>query len=1062
MGPRLEFSLLGTLLVSRDGAAVPIPAGRERVLLAALLLGGGQVLQADELIELLWGLEPPASARASLRNYVKRLRTALGDSGHARIRTQPRGYAISVDTDDLDVSRFEALLRAARVAMRTGSWEQAATRAHAALSLWRGEPLADVASEALAQREVPRLAELRLQALEVRLDACLRLGGHAEAVPELRRLVGVHPLREQLHALLMLALYRSGVQAEALAAYRDARRILFERLGSQPGTRLRELHQQMLSGDPVLAVPAPAPPGDGGTAPAVPRVLPSAVADFTGREDELAALTALLEHADRRAPGTAVISAIGGTAGVGKTALAVHWAHQVASRFPDGQLYVNLRGYDLGSPMPPEDALAGFLRALGVSGRDIPAGVDECAARYRSLLAGRRMLVLLDNARSVEQVRPLLPASPGCMTLVTSRDAMAGLVAREGARRIDLDLLPLADATGLLRTLIGERAAADPGAAEALAEGCSRLPLALRVAAERAVASPTTSLADLVAELTDEQRSLDLLEAEGDQRSAVRAVFSWSYRQLEQPAARAFRLASLHPGPDLDVYSVAALIGGSLEQAAQLLGQLVGASLIQPSGSARRPDGRYTRHDLLRAYARELAIATDPETERRAALTRLFDYYLHAASVATNTLYPPNPDPRPAGPADGDRRPDAPRPANNGNRPDAPRPDAPRPDVPRPATPVPPLDTPAAARAWLDAERASLVAVSAHAARRGWPSHASRLAVTLYRYLDTGGYFAEAVTVHNAGRRAARRVGDRGAIAEALNSLGHADLRQGHYQQAIGRFQKAHAHFRAIGQKSGEARALGNLGIAAMKQGDSQQAARHLELAAALLRQTDDQAGQARVLGNLGILAMQQGRYQQAIDYQQQALIIFRAVGDQSGEAHGLRSLGNINGRQGSYESAADHFRQALSLFRMVGDRSGQAHALTDLGDVDLRRGHFDSAARHHLRSLTLFHETGDLAGQAKALNALGSALLSAGRVADAHARHAEALALGRKLGDPGEQARAHNGLGRAEHALGDLGEARRQWRQALAFYTRIGTPEADQIRSQLAKMTDLPAKSRS
>ena len=1024
MVARLEFSLLGTLRVSRDGAAVAIPAGRQRALLAALLLGGGQLRQADELIEVLWDVHPPASARASLRNYVRRLRNVLGDSGHTQIRTQPSGYAISVDTDDLDVSRFEALLRAARLAMRTGAWEQAATRSHAALSLWRGEPLTGVESEALARREVPRLTELRMQALEVRLDADLRLGGHAEAVPELRRLVGLNPLREQLHALLMLALYRSGQRTEALAAYRDARHVM----AGEPGTRLRELHQQMLSGDPV-PVPAPAPPSDGGAVPVAPRGMPGAVPHFTGREAELAVLTGLLDQPDRRSPGIAVITALGGTAGVGKTALAVHWAHQVAHRFPDGQLYVNLRGYDLGSPMPPEDALAEFLRALGVSGQDIPAGVDECAARYRGLLAGRRMLVLLDNARSVEQVRPLLPASAGCLAMVTSRDPMAGLVARGGARRIELDLLPLPDAAGLLRTLIGERTTADPAATRVLAESCSRLPLALRVAAERIMATPGTALADLVAELAHERPGPDPLQPDGDQRAAVRAVFSWSYRQLPDAAARAFRLSALHPGPDLDACSVAALIDGTVEQAAELLGQLLQASLIQPSGSTRHAGDRYTRHDLLRAYGRELATATDPDSERRAALTRLFDYYLHAASLATNTLYPAA---------------------------------SPHPDVSRVASPVPPLATPAAAQAWLDAERASLVAVSAHAARRGWSGHASRLAVTLHRYLETGGYLSEAITVHNAGRRAARRVGDRGAIAEALNSLGHADLRQGHYQQAIGRFQKAHAHFRAIGHKSGEAHALGNLGIVAMRQGGYQQAARHFELAAGLLRQTGDRAGQARMLVNLGILAMHQGRYQQAVDYQRQALIIFREVGDRSGEAQGLSTLGSINGRQGSYESAADHLRQALSLFRTVGDRSGQAHALTDLGDIDLRRGHFDSAARHQLRSLTLFHETGDPAGQAKALNGLGSALLAAGRVADAHARHTAALALARKLDDQYEQARALGGLGDAEHALGDPGEARRQWRQALALYTRLSTPEADQIRSQLAKVADVPAKSRS
>ena len=1034
MVARLEFSLLGTLRVSRDGAAVSIPAGRQRALLAALLLGGGQMRPADELIEVLWDVHPPASARASLRNYVRRLRNVLGDSGHTQIRTQPSGYAISVDTDDLDVSRFEALLRAARLAMRTGAWDQAATRAHAALSLWRGEPLAGVESQALARREVPRLTELRMQALEVRLDAGLRLGGHAEAVPELRRLVGLHPLREQLHALLMLALYGSGQQTEALAAYRDARHVLAGQPGTQPGTRLRELHQQMLSGDSVLAVPAPAPPPDGGTAPVAPRGLPAAVSHFTGREAELAALAGLLDRTDRRSPGTAVISALGGIAGVGKTALAVHWAHQVAHRFPDGQLYVNLRGYDLGSPMPPEDALAEFLRALGVSGQDIPAGVDECAARYRGLLAGRRMLVLLDNARSVEQVRPLLPASAGCLAVVTSRDPMAGLVARDGARRIELDLLPLPDAAGLLRALIGERTTADPAATRALAQACSRLPLALRVAAERIMATPGTALADLVAGLTDERLGLDRIQPDGAQRTAIRAVFSWSHRQLPEAAARAFRLCALHPGPDLDAYSVAALTGCALEQAAEILGQLVQASLIQPSGSSRHAGDRYTRHDLLRAYGRELTTATDTESDRRAALTRLFDYYLHAASLATTALYPAA----------------------------TPRQPIPHPDVSRLASPVPPLTTPAAALAWLDAERASLVAVCAHAARRGWSGHASRLAATLHQYLDSGGYLSEAITVHNAGRRAARRVGDRGAIAEALNSLGHADLRQGNYQQAIGRFQKAHAHFRAIGHKSGEAHALGNLGIVAMRQGGYQQAARHFELAAGLMRQTGDRAGHARMLANLGILAMHQGRYQQAADYQRQALIIFQDVGDRSGEAQGLSTLGTINGRQGSYESAADHLRQALSLFRAAGDRSGQAHALTDLGDIDLRRGHFDSAARQQLRSLTLFHETGDPAGQAKALNGLGAALLAAGRVADAHARHTAALALARKLDDQYEQARALAGLGDAEHALGDPGEARRQWRQALALYTRLRTPEADQIRSQLAKIADVPAKSRS
>lgn len=977
MTARLEFSLLGPLLVRRDGAVVPIAAGRQRALLTALLLNSGQVVQADQLIDMLWEAGPPTSARASLHNYVKRLRQALGDAGHSRIITQGRGYTISVAADELDVSRFEALLRAARAAMRAGAWSRAASEAHAALSLWRGEPLADLEAETLAWQEIPRLAEMRLQALEIRLEADLRLGGQADVIPELRRLVRAHPLREQLHALLILALYRCSRQAEALAAYQNARQVLIEELGTEPGAGLRETHQRILTADPVLES---ASLSEGGYQSAVPRVLPAAVRHFAGRQDELTALHGLLDQADEEAPGTVVISAIGGTAGVGKTALAVHWAHQVVERFPDGQLYVNLRGYDPGPPVPAGDALAGFLRAMGVPGHQIPAEADERAARYRSLLAGRRMLVLLDNARSAEQVRPLLPAAAGCLALVTSRDALVGLVARDGARRLELDLLPLAEAAGLLRALIGERAATDPGATQTLAVQCARLPLALRVAAERAIAHPGASVASLVAELADERSQLDLLEAGGDPRTAIRAVFSWSYRDLDAAAARAFRLTALNPGSDLDAYATAALTGTTLEQACLSLSRLARAHLIQPSRTSWNGwNARYSRHDLLRTYARELAVAEDSEEERLTALTRLFDHYLHAAGTAANTLYP----------ADQSRRP----------------------PVPEPASPVPPVAAPAAAQAWLDDERPSLVAVAAHAASRDWPGHAIPLALTLFRYLDTAGHFPEAITVHDCARRAAKQVGDPAAEAEALTSLGSVDLRQGRYQQAADHFRRAQALFREAGNRSGQARSLGNLGIVLLQQGGYREAARHLELAATLLREIGDHTGEARVLGNLGILSRRQGHYRQAADYH----------------------------------------RQALTMFRAIGDRAGEASALTDLGDVHLLRGRYRSATDYHQRSLALFRETGYPAGQAKALNGLGESFLSAGRAADARTRHIEALDLAVLLDDQYEQARAHDGLGHACRALGDLGQARRQWREALALYTRIGTPEADQIRRQLA-----------
>ncbi len=575
----MEFCLLGPLVVRLAGAEVRVPAGKQRAVLAALLLNAGRVVGLDELAEALWGAGPPPSARVATQNHVMRLRKALGEAGRTRIRTQPGGYLIMVAAGELDVSRFEALLAAAQAAVRDGSWQAAADRSRAALSLWRGEPLADTGSELLALREAPRLAELRLQALEARIEADLQLGDHSGVISELRRLAGLDPLRERLHGLLMLALYRDGRQGEALAAYRQARAVLVAELGTEPGAGLRLLQQQILTADPALAAPEPggpeggAPEG-GGPGPAVPRQLPGAVSHFTGRSAELTALSGLPERCEGPESGPVVISVISGTAGVGKTALAVHWARLVASRFPDGQLYVNLRGYDPGRPMSPASALAGFLRALGVSGPDIPAETDQRSARYRDLLAGRRVLVLLDNAGSVAQVRPLLPAAPSCMAVVTSRDALAGLVARDGAVRLDLDLLPPSDAAGLLGALIGDRAAADPAATAALADRCCRLPLALRVAAELAIAQRAVPLADLVGKLADQRRRLDLLDADGDPGTALRTVFSWSYRHLDPAAARAFRLAGLHPAEDLDHCSVAALSGATAEQAGRLLDQL--------------------------------------------------------------------------------------------------------------------------------------------------------------------------------------------------------------------------------------------------------------------------------------------------------------------------------------------------------------------------------------------------------------------------------------------------------------------------------------------------------
>jgi tetratricopeptide (TPR) repeat protein/DNA-binding XRE family transcriptional regulator len=766
----------------------------------------------------------------------------------------------------------------------------------------------------------------------------------------------------------------------------------------------------------LLAVDSPARPA--AAAPGVPRQLPAAVADFTGRAAELAALSRILDDTDAGVAGTVVITAIGGTAGVGKTALAVQWAYTAADRFPDGQLYVNLRGYDPDRPMPAADALAGFLRALGVPGQDIPPEEDERAARYRSLLASRRMLIVLDNAGSVEQVRTLLPGSPSCAVVVTSRDSLAGLVARHGATRLELDLLPPAEAADLLRGLIGRRVEDDPGAARTLAGQCCRLPLALRVAAELAAARPDVPLASLVAELADQRTRLDLLDAGGDPRTAVRAVFSWSYRHLDHDTARAFRLAALHPGADFDSYAVAALTGTGLGEGRTVLDALTRAHLIQPAGP-----GRYLMHDLLRTYARELAAARDGQEEQNAALTRLFDHYLHTAAMAMDTLYP----------AEQYRRP----------------------RISPPDTPAPPVTELAAARAWLDTERATLVAVTMHTAGHGWPGHATRLSETLWRHLDTGGHYPEALTIHTHARATAERASDRGAEAIALNRLGVVHWRQNRYREADDHLRRALALFRQVGDLAAQGHALHNLGIIYHYQGRYREAVSIHRQALAIYRETGDPVFEASTLCNLGVSEERQGRYDLAAHHHRLALAIAAETGARDLECSALVGLGIVGSRQGRYRQAADDLHRALAMCREIGYRNAEADVLVRTGDVCLRQGRPEEAARHLQDGLALYRKIGNRSGEADALNSCGDVLLATGQPDHARAEYATALGLAAQTGDKYQQARAYHGLGEACLSGGDPSGARRHWQEAVALFAELGTPEADQVRAQLAATQD-------
>jgi DNA-binding SARP family transcriptional activator/tetratricopeptide (TPR) repeat protein len=986
--PPLLVRLLGPVRAWRGDRELGLGGPQRQAVLGLLAIRANRAVSRGELIDGIWGEDPPPSAMNALHVHVAALRRVLEPDRVSRapggflVASGP-GYSLRLDPERLDAQMFGRHLDAARVSRAAGDLSAAAWSLDEALRLWQAIPLSGIPGP-WAEIERVRLSELRLAAIEQRADVMIMLGQSGAAAAELTGLVREFPLREGLRGQLMLALYRCGRQADALAAYTEGRRILHAELGVEPGPGLRRLHEQILTADAALGSPAAAAtmanPQHVWVAPAQ---LPADVDAFTGRTGELAALDKLASTIgppgrERLADSgsAAMVIALSGTAGVGKTALAVHWARRVRDAFPDGQLYVNLRGYDPGQPVAAGDALAGFLRALGTAGQDIPRDLDERAAAYRTLLDGRRMLIVLDNAGSVDQVRPLLPGCPSVLVLVTSRDSLAGLVARHGARRLDLDTMPRQDAMALLRTLIGDRAETQPAATAMLARQCARLPLALRVAAELAVTSPAMTLTELAGELADEQRRLDLLDAGGDPGSAIRGVFSWSYGHLPDAPAQTFRLLGLCPGPDLDAYAAAALTGATPAQASQVLGLLARTHLIH-----RTRPGRYGLHDLLRAYAAGLAATLDAEADRHAALTRLFDYYLTAAAAAMDALVPAERQLRPR--------------------------------VDDPGVPVPPMDSLAAARTWLDTERAVLVAASTHASAHDWPVHATRLAGTLYRYLETGGHFPDAITIHSGARHAARRLGDRAAKATALTNLGIIDWRQGRYRQAASHHRQALKVSREIGDRSGEATALNNLGMVYERQGRRRQAADHYQQAAIWSAELADRSGEARALANLGGIDCLEGRYEQAAGHLHQALVSFREIGDGQGEAAVLAGLGIVAGGLGHYERAAEYYREALSLAVRIGDRPGEVEA----------------------------H------------NGAGVVLLAAGHPVRARAQHQAALTLASHIGDRYEQARAHDGLARGYLVTADPGRAWLHWQHALSLFAVLGAPETDDVRTELAAL---------
>ena len=1018
-GVAVDFRVLGSVEVRSSAGPVDLGPLRQQSVLAALLVDADHTVTADELVWRVWGERPPRRAKDTLYSYLSRLRNALPGSADVLLRRRG-GYTVAAGERTVDIRRFRHLLDAA--ARPDGDDETAMGRRRQALALWRGEPFEgfdtpwfNAARDALTRERCA--AELELMDHQLRDTA----GDHASLVPTLAERTAVCPLDERLAAQYMLALFRCGRQADALTHYQYIRGLLAEELGVDPGRDLQQLYAAILAGDGNMSPDAP--PQTRLTQAAAPVVTPQAapntlssgvytaveptgpapshlpldIRGFVGRQAELDELDSLLS-----AGSPALIATLVGTAGVGKTALAVRWAHQMLDQFPDGQLYVDLRGYAPDEPVSAADALAGFIRALGPDGAAMPEDLAERAARFRSLVGRRRMLVLLDNARTVEQVRPLLPAGTSCFTLVTSRDSLAGLVAREGAHRIGLDRLPRAEAAGLLRTLLG--AYVEPAAIDSLAERCARLPLALRIAAELVRSRPARTVGDLADELA-EQVALDLLNVDGDPQTAVRTVFSWSFRQLEPPVARVFRLLGVHPGHDSDAYAVAAMTGTGLQDARRALDALVRAHLVEQT-----PSGRYQPHDLLRGYAAELAEAAGDNT---GPLTRLYDYYLAVAAAAMDAISP-----------------------HEAER---------RPDIPAPDAETPAFRDYHEAFRWLDSERTNLLAATQYAG----PDYVIRVSDTVWRYLNIGGYHDEAVMLHTRALHAAEALGDIRAEANARRVLGGAVLRTGAASLAVAHLERALVLYRQIGDRSLQAATLNNLGAGNWRRSNLVAAADCFHQALALYREFGNERMRAPATNNLARVLHILGRSDEALELFWQALAIARQNGSRSSEANTLCGLAEVSATAGRHQEALDYARRALSDAHTAGHRTLEGSAVRALGVVHHHRGEQEQAIRHLDTALGIAYSVGDLQEVMAALISLAEAHATAGSPNEALRLYREALTVDNGESQRDLRAHALSGIGDIHAALGEHGVARDFWQQALAMYRELSMPQADAVASR-------------
>lgn len=1010
---RISVRAFGAMEIAdgQDAVARQVTSRPRRVLLGLLLAHRGGVVSCDTLTEAMWPAARPAAPVKRLQVQVHRLRRVL--AGVAAVQFRAPGYALEIPDEQVDIYQFERLLRRSEAARRAGAGAEAADLLRQALSLYRGPAfhgLDDVEELAV---ESYRLTELRLGAVEHRIAAELAesghadpVGGRADLVLELQTLVAEHPLRERFRAQLMTALYHSGRAGEALAVYRAGEEITRRELGVELGPECRELAAAIRGGTRPATHQkrAPQPPARerrpaGVPQPGLsPRQLPPDIRAFTGRAGALDWLDGLLSQLDGPAPVVVVIDGIGG---VGKTALAVRWGHRVAQRFPDGQLYLDLRGFAAMRPLTPGEAVARLLAALGVDPAAVPARTDVAAARLRGRLAGRRMLLILDDAATAEQVRPLLPGTGGCLVLVTSRRRLSGLVARDGAHRLPLQPLDAAESTSLLATLVGhERIEAEPAAAAALAELCGHVPLPLRVVAAGLAGADPPRLGEWVERLRAGDR-LRLLAVPGDPRASVDAAMAASYQRLPGAARRMFRLLGLAPVPSIAVPAAAALAGLRPTEAAVQLAILVEARLLEEHA------GRYTWHDLVRAYAHRQGLREEPAAAREAALSRLYEYYCATAEDASVVIHPLGRPPE-------------------------------TPDPVLPAARSLTFATRAQAMSWVENEVAAIAAIVGHTAVHQPYPVAWRLADAMRILLHYRAKLTDVEAISRAAVAAAVGMRDPGVHGAALVNLAGVRIEQGRSAEAEAYASRALGLLAGTGWTRREALAHNALGIACVEQGRLADAARQLLAAMHRYEQISFRSGQAAVVANLAVCAFKLGRLAEAVDYSVRAAAVFAEFDAAVNEAHALSTLGRACYHLGRLDEAAQHLTRAHQNYRDAGDETDQTDPLAALALVHAATGDLSRARQCAESALAINGGVGNARMEPHCFLALATVHQRAGERQPAADCYARALASADRTGVQYARGAALIGLAGCT-APHEAAAARQHLAEAEALTRRFG-----------------------